>query len=85
MNLMMDGIACETDPEVEEEVVPIETYIPSKILSKRKFKGIPHYLVQWVGYPKVEDRTWEPCERLSVDVPLLVEGFEEKKGRKKGK
>jgi hypothetical protein len=33
------------------------------------------------GVEEVKDRTWEPCERLSIDVPLFVEAFEEKKRR----
>jgi hypothetical protein len=36
-------------------------------------------LVKWKGFKKVKDRTWEPCERLRVDVPLIVEAFEEKR------
>lgn len=28
-----------------------------KILGHRKFNGVPHYLVKWVGYAEVKDRT----------------------------
>jgi hypothetical protein len=63
----------------KEEQVNVE-YIVEKILGKRKFKGVPHYLVAWKGFPLVEDRTWEPCQRLGVDVPHLVDAFEMKKG-----
>ncbi|KAH6681678.1 hypothetical protein B0J14DRAFT_220594 [Halenospora varia] len=64
----------------EEEVV-IEKV--EKILGKKKFKGIPHYLVQWEGYPALEDRTWEPCDNLHEDVPEIVEAYEKQK--QKGK
>jgi hypothetical protein len=65
---------------------PVLENVVEKILSKRKFKGIPHYLVKWEGYELEKDRTWEPCSRLRVDVPGLVEDYEEKLSRKgKGK
>lgn len=57
-------------------------YIVERVLGKWKFKGVPHYLVKWKGYEEVKDRTWEPCERLMVDVPLLVEAFRNKKRKK---
>ncbi|TAQ90297.1 hypothetical protein B7494_g1386 [Chlorociboria aeruginascens] len=53
-----------------------------KIMSKRKVKGIAHYLVKWEGYDLVKDRTWEPCDRLKVDIPWIVEAYEEKKRKK---
>jgi hypothetical protein len=65
----------------EKQQVNIE-YTVEKILGKRKFKGIPHYLVAWKGFPLVGDRTWEPCLRLGVDVPELMEGFEMKRRRR---
>jgi hypothetical protein len=68
--------------EVEDEDPITVDYIVEKILGRRKFKGVPHYLVKWKGFDEVKDRTWEPCERLSIDVPLLVEAFEEKKRKK---
>jgi hypothetical protein len=67
--------------EKEKEAANVE-YIVEKILGKRKFKGTPHYLVAWKGFPEVEDRTWEPCERLGVDVPHLVDAFEMKRRKK---
>jgi hypothetical protein len=63
----------------KEEPVNVE-YIVEKILGKRKFNGVPHYLVAWKGFPLVEGRTWEPCQRLGVHVPHLVDAFEMKKG-----
>ncbi|PVH82231.1 hypothetical protein DL98DRAFT_514006 [Cadophora sp. DSE1049] len=66
----------ETEAVVEDEV--------EKILGKRKWKGEPHYLVKWKGYEDIESRTWEPCDRLKVDVPEIVEAYESK-GSKKGK
>ncbi|KAF8861941.1 hypothetical protein BDZ45DRAFT_671503 [Acephala macrosclerotiorum] len=83
----------EVEPEVEVaakvvvELAELEVInaddIPERILGKKKFKGVSHYLVKWKGYELVKDRTWEPCERLGADVPWLVEIFEAKKGRKK--
>jgi hypothetical protein len=60
-----------------------EIYTIERILGRRKFKGVPHYLVKWEGYENVEDRTWEPEDKLKVDVPWLVDAFEEKKRGKK--
>ena len=60
-----------------------EIYTIERILGRRKFKGVPHYLVKWEGYESVEDRTWEPEDKLRVDVPWLVDAFEEKKRGKK--
>ncbi|KUJ08202.1 uncharacterized protein LY89DRAFT_677093 [Mollisia scopiformis] len=57
--------------------------VPEKILGKRRFKGKPHYLIQWMGYPRQEDRTWEPCDRFKDDVPSLVDAFEAKRKKKK--
>jgi len=75
------GLEAEIVEQEEGEVA----YIVEKILGKRKFQGVPHYLVKWKGYEKVEDRTWEPCERLRIDVPGIVAEFEENKGRKGSK
>jgi hypothetical protein len=70
--------------EGEEENDACQIAEAEKILTRRKFNGVPHYLVKWVGYEKVEDRTWEPCERLRVDTPFIVEEYEQKsKGRRK--
>ncbi|KAH7417626.1 hypothetical protein BKA64DRAFT_740105 [Cadophora sp. MPI-SDFR-AT-0126] len=66
---------------VEDAVLEDEV---EKILGKRKWKGEPHYLVKWMGYEDIESRTWEPCERLKVDVPDIVEAYESK-SKKKGK
>jgi hypothetical protein len=75
-----DLVASWRESKVQkEEQINVE-YIVEKILGKRKFKGVPHYLVAWKGFPLVEDRTWEPCQRLGVDVPHLVDAFEMKKG-----
>jgi Chromo (CHRromatin Organisation MOdifier) domain len=56
------------------------------ILGKRKIKGEWHYLVKWKGFSKDEAKSLEPCEKLAVDVPELVEAFENhkpKRGRPK--
>lgn len=72
----------KSEVEVEEENPITVDYIVEKILGRRKFKGLPYYLVKWKGYEEVKDRTWEPCERLRIDVPLIVEAFELKKRKK---
>ncbi len=76
---MVAAWAAKSGVDIEEENPITVDYIIEKILGRRKFKGVPHYLVKWKGFEKVKDRTWEPCERLRVDVPLIVEAFEEKR------
>ena len=76
---MVAAWVAKSGVEVEEETPITVDYIVEKILGRRKFKGVLHYLVKWKGFKKVKDRTWEPCERLRVDVPLIVEAFEEKR------
>ncbi len=76
---MVAAWAAKSGVEIEEENPITVDYIVEKILGRRKFKGVLHYLVKWKGFEKVKDRTWEPCERLRVDVPLIVEAFEEKR------
>jgi hypothetical protein len=76
---MVAAWAAKSGAEIEDENTITVDYIVEKILGRRKFKGVLHYLVKWKGFEKVKDRTWEPCERLRVDVPLIVEAFEEKR------
>ncbi|KAE9371060.1 hypothetical protein N431DRAFT_425747 [Stipitochalara longipes BDJ] len=52
------------------------------ILGKRKIKGEWHYLVKWKGFSKDEAKSLEPCEKLAVDVPELVEAFENRKPKR---
>ena len=52
------------------------------ILGKRKIKGEWHYLVKWKGFSKDEAKSLEPCEKLAVDVPELVEAFEKRKPKR---
>jgi len=63
--------------------IPVLEYVVEKILGKKKFNGTPHYLVKWEGYPLVKDRTWEPYDRLTEDVPTLVENYEASKRKRK--
>jgi hypothetical protein len=79
---MVTAWLAKSDVEVDEENPITVDYIVERILGRRKFKGVAHYLVKWKGFEEVKDRTWEPCERLSIDVPLLVEAFEEKMRKK---
>ncbi|PMD24277.1 hypothetical protein NA56DRAFT_746430 [Hyaloscypha hepaticicola] len=76
---MVAAWAVKSGVEIEEEKPITVDYIVEKIMGRRKFKGVLHYLVKWKGFEKVKDRTWEPCGRLRVDVPLIVEAFEEKR------
>lgn len=50
----------EDDEDEEEE----DEYAVEKILSHNFIKGKTIYEIKWVGYEKVEDRTWEPIENL---------------------
>ncbi len=68
--------------EKDSETEVILEDIVEKILGKRKWKGVPHYLVKWKGYEEIEDRTWEPCARLKVDVPEMVDAYESKAKKK---
>ncbi|KAL2074872.1 hypothetical protein VTL71DRAFT_8651 [Oculimacula yallundae] len=70
----------------ETEAEGVIEHTVEKIISKKMYKGVAHYLVKWEGYEKVEDRTWEPCERLAIDVPEIVEAYESRgKGNGKSK
>jgi hypothetical protein len=57
-----------------EEKIPI--YEVETILERSVHGGEDCYLVQWKGYPLAKDRTFEPCERLRIDVPVMVDAFE---------
>lgn len=69
--------------QLARDELKVVTEEPEKILGKRKFRGVDHYLVKWKGYDKVKDRTWEPCERFSLDAPVLVEDYEAKMEKRK--
>jgi hypothetical protein len=60
-----------------------KVYEVETILGKRKIKGEWHYLVKWKGFSKDEAESLEPCEKLAVDVPELVEAFENRKLKKR--
>jgi heat shock protein HspQ len=52
---------------VNDEPIPISDlpqiehqYFVKKILKKRKMKSKTEYLIEWDGYPKPKDYTWEP-------------------------
>ena len=68
--------------EMDEAEAVLEDEV-EKILGKRKWKGEPHYLVKWKGYEDIESRTWEPCDRLKVDVPEIVDAYESKSKKKR--
>jgi hypothetical protein len=63
--------------ELGEEEVPL--YEVEKILMRGIHEGEDIYVVKWKGYPLPQDMTIEPCERLKVDVPLIVNEFEQKR------
>jgi hypothetical protein len=54
-------------------------YKVEKIIGRRELtpRAI-EYQVQWVGYPKKKDYTWEPVWQLKADVPKLVKAYERK-------
>jgi len=53
-----------------KEPVNIE-YIVEKILGKRKFNGIAHYLVAWKGFPLVEVLQQASCAPLKSDGEII--------------
>lgn len=78
---MVSAWQAKKNKQSKEEEKVIKDVV-EKILAKRKQSGVPHYLVKWEGYDNIEDRTWEPCDRLQVDVPQIVEAYENKTQRK---
>ena len=55
-----------------------ETYVVKAIKDKRTHQRKIQYLIQWKGYPKPEDYTWEPRTEL-IKKPLikkLIEKYE---------
>ena len=59
--------------KAEVQVLEVETILEKKVIKSGKVK----YLVKWKGYEAEKDRTWEPKETLNVDVPDMIEEFEE--------
>jgi hypothetical protein len=59
-----------------------KVYEVDSILNKRKVGGEWHYEVRWKGFSKDEATSMEPCEKLRVDVPELVETFEARKPKR---
>ena len=47
-------------------------YHVERLLRRERRHGHDHFLVQWRGF---DQPTWEPADRLSQDVPDLVEAF----------
>jgi len=66
-----------------KEITAEAIYIPERILRKQRRASVLCYHVQWAGFERADERTWEPCARLKVDVPELVRRFEE--GRRRGR
>jgi hypothetical protein len=75
---MMKAWKASRKPKKVLKVYEVET-----ILGKRKIKGEWHYLVKWKGFSKDEAKSLEPCEKLAVDVPELVEAFENRKTKRR--
>jgi hypothetical protein len=61
----------------------LKVYEVETILGKRKIKGEWNYLVKWKGFSKDEAQSLEPCEKLAIDVPELVEAFENRKSKRR--
>ena len=66
----------EEEDEEEEDAYEVET-----ILEKKEEDGVTKYLIQWLGYDKEEDRTWEP--EANLDCAEKIRLFEEALGGKK--
>jgi hypothetical protein len=54
-----------------------------RIIYCRNIKKVPHYLVSWKGYPEKKDQTWERCDKLRTDVPILVDEYERQRKKRK--
>ena len=54
----------------------VDKYKVERIVAKKKIKGKLHFLIKWKGYPKSQN-TWEPKTTLMLDVPELVEEYEQ--------
>ena len=53
-------------------------YVVKKVVEKRKHKNKWQYLLEYKGYPKPEDRTWEDKTTISKSkyIKKLIENFE---------
>lgn len=52
-----------------------EKWIVSKIIDERIKNGVRELLIQWKGFRKVSERTWEPFDSINGDVPKMVSAF----------
>lgn len=66
------------EPEVVDDVPrwEVDEIIDSRIRRRGRWSKF-EYLVHWHGYP-MEERSWEPAETITEDVPDLVREFHQK-------
>ena len=64
----------EDDGEPEWEI--------SGILDRRRYRGKYEYLVQYVGYPLLEDCEWRPHAELKDTAPKILADFEKSYNKK---
>ena len=64
----------EDDGEPEWEI--------SGILDRRRYRGKNEYLVQYVGYPLLEDCEWRPHDELEITAPKILAEFEKSYSKK---
>jgi len=77
-----DQLKTQNDDEIQviderEGKAVEEEYEVEEIMDKRMMMGKAEYLVKWKGWPKEEDRTWEPLANLAESMNL-VEDYERK-------
>ncbi|KAF2732542.1 hypothetical protein EJ04DRAFT_469935 [Polyplosphaeria fusca] len=66
----------DDDEEGSDEEVAEGEYVVEKILSHRTDSGETIYEVKWLGYEKVQDRTWEFEDNLTGAMDVLREYWE---------
>lgn len=62
-----------------------ETYIVEAVMAKRSVKNTTQYLIKWLGYDDERDQTWEPSTTMRVDIPTMIEAFEQRARQRKTK
>lgn len=56
----------------------VKKFVVEKILDSKKINGKKHYLVKWAGFPSNEN-TWELATNMGIDVPEIVDEYENRK------
>lgn len=64
--ISLTSTVCLNDPEQE--------YVVQDILGERLSEdGVLHYLVEWAGFDKLKESTWEPVRNLSEEIKAMWE------------